>query len=115
MLIATVFGSAAAGRLRPDSDIDVAIAGNERFSIDERMRMREDLATATGRPVDLVDLWAVEGFIMTQALAKGKMIIHRSPEVHRRLMKKMWYWNADMAPLVRASLERKAKRFIGDR
>jgi predicted nucleotidyltransferase len=114
VLIATVFGSVAKGRLHPHSDIDIAVAGNERFSIDERIRMQEDLAIATGRPVDLVDLWTAEGFILTQSLAKGTMIIHRSPDVHRRLMKKMWYWNADMAPLVRASLEKKARRFIGD-
>ena len=48
-----VFGSAANGSLRPDSDIDLAVAGlpPERF-----YRAMGKAADALGRSVDLIDL-----------------------------------------------------------
>lgn len=48
-----VFGSAATGRLREDSDIDLAVAGLPPKRFLEAMGRA---ARAMGRPVDLVDL-----------------------------------------------------------
>jgi predicted nucleotidyltransferase len=48
-----VFGSAARGGLRPDSDIDMAVSGLPSMSYFSAISRVSDLL---GRPVDLVDL-----------------------------------------------------------
>jgi predicted nucleotidyltransferase len=48
-----VFGSAARGKLRPDSDMDIAVSGLPPHSYFSAVSKASDLV---GRPVDLVDL-----------------------------------------------------------
>ena len=52
---AYLLGSAAAGRLRADSDVDVAILPSRRtgLSVEERLRLTAELAAIFGRAVDL--------------------------------------------------------------
>lgn len=49
-----VFGSAARGELRPDSDIDLLVAFDRPVSLFEFARLRRRLQELLGRPVDLV-------------------------------------------------------------
>lgn len=53
---AMLFGSAAAGRLRPGSDVDLAVLAERRLSAVRKMAIMGDVAEARGRPVDLIDL-----------------------------------------------------------
>jgi predicted nucleotidyltransferase len=57
-----VFGSAAAGKLRADSDIDllVTFAQNAEWSMFDHYRMEEELTKLFGREVDLVSIKAAE-------------------------------------------------------
>jgi predicted nucleotidyltransferase len=57
-----VFGSAAAGKLRTDSDIDllVTFAQNAEWSMFDHYRMEEELTKLFGREVDLVSIKAAE-------------------------------------------------------
>jgi predicted nucleotidyltransferase len=48
-----VFGSATTGKLRPDSDIDIAVSGLPPAAYFSAVSKTSDLV---GRPVDLVDL-----------------------------------------------------------
>jgi predicted nucleotidyltransferase len=48
-----IFGSAASGRLRPDSDVDMAVTGLPAQVYFSAVSKASDLL---GRPVDLVDL-----------------------------------------------------------
>jgi predicted nucleotidyltransferase len=48
-----VFGSAGKGRLRPDSDVDIAVAG---LPPEGFFRAMGKASRAVGRPVDLIDL-----------------------------------------------------------
>lgn len=69
-----LFGSAAGGTLRPDSDLDIA-ALLER-PIDERMahELAQDLACALGRDVDLIDLRRASTVLATQVVGSGRRI-----------------------------------------
>jgi predicted nucleotidyltransferase len=56
-----VFGSAAEGKLRPDSDIDllVTFAPEVQWSMFDHYKMEDELVAILGREVDLVSIEAV--------------------------------------------------------
>jgi len=110
--IVILFGSAARNRLRPDSDIDIAVAGSRMFSSDQKYDMLLSLSEVLARDVDIVDLQAVAGPILQQALCKGVIIKKTSPPILAELIKKMWYNQADMMPYTRRILKARCKRFI---
>jgi len=51
---AWLFGSVASGDAGPLSDVDIAVLGGAPFSLDDRAQLAADLATAAGRPCDVV-------------------------------------------------------------
>lgn len=57
-----VFGSAAEGRLRPDSDIDLLVTfhAEAEWTILDHYEMEEELSQMLGREVDLVSVRAVQ-------------------------------------------------------
>ena len=57
-----LYGSAARGDLRPDSDLDflVTFRPSADWSLFDHVRMKRDLETLTGRPVDLMTRRALE-------------------------------------------------------
>jgi uncharacterized protein len=58
-----LFGSAARGHMRPNSDVDVAFesAPGATISLFDQVRMRDELTELFGRPVDLVTLGGLKG------------------------------------------------------
>ena len=109
---ACVFGSFAQGRQTPASDIDVAVAAQAPIDPDRRLALNDEVASAAGRPVDLVDLHRAGPLLLTQALTKGKRVVKRDSRVLARLLVKMWYLNADLMPLVRVIQDTRRKRFL---
>ena len=109
---ACVFGSVAEGRHTPTSDIDVAVAAQEPIAPRRRLTLNDEITTATGRPVDLVDLHTAGPLLLTRALTRGKRIVMRDSAVLARLMVKMWYLNADLMPLLRMIQDTRRKRFL---
>lgn len=73
-----MIGSAARGRLRADSDIDllVALADDDRRRVDA---LRGRLERAVGRPVDLVSLAsaAAQPLLFHDALTEGRVLVDR--------------------------------------
>lgn len=57
-----MFGSAARGDLRPDSDVDLlaTFAGDRHYDAFALMDLQDELAALFGRPVDLLTRRAVE-------------------------------------------------------
>ena len=57
-----IFGSAAKGELRPDSDIDllVTFSKDADWTMFDHFTMEEELSSLFGRDVDLISLRAVE-------------------------------------------------------
>ena len=98
IVFAALFGSAAKGRLTEQSDVDIAVAARERLSVETRGELAVALSSALGREVDLVDFQTVSGLILEQALCTGKIVKNADHELYARLMKRLWYNQADMMP-----------------
>lgn len=107
-----LFGSAASGRMRPDSDIDIAIAGNTPFSWERLQEIRIELSRALRREIDIIDLTTSRGLIFYQAMTKGNRVVSTDKRLLARLMTDVVYFAADMLPLISQSLEFRANRYI---
>lgn len=70
-----LFGSAATGYIRRDSDIDIAFLSDER-SLDhyERFMLAQQLAERLQRDVDLIDLKEASTVFQAQIISSGKVI-----------------------------------------
>ena len=83
---AYLLGSAAANRLRGDSDVDVAILpirGVE-ISAERRIALTGELAGIFSRPVDLGVLSTRNVVYAKEAITKGRILFARDPSVIAR-------------------------------
>jgi len=108
--IVTLFGSAASGRLKPNSDIDIAVAAQEKLSFDQKFDIMIALTNTLIREIDLIDLQAVAGPILEEALCTG--IVIKKTDLFAKLIQKMWYNQADMMPLTRMIIKKRCQRFV---
>jgi len=69
--LALLFGSSARGKVRADSDVDVAVLGRNL----DLLGLAADLADAVKRPVDVVDLGQA-GYPLIQALLRDSIVVH---------------------------------------
>ena len=111
--IALLFGSLAAGRGRRDSDLDLAVAAGQPLGTDQKTALIAELAQATGRPVDLVDLRTAAGLVLQKALTTGLRLHVTDSALLAELVKKMWFDEADFQPYRRRILEARRKQWIG--
>ena len=73
--LAILFGSFAAGKGNKESDLDLAIDLGQPISASEKMALINELATAIGRPIDLVDLKSVGEPLLGQIIRHGRRIL----------------------------------------
>lgn len=66
-----VFGSAAEGRDRADSDIDFAVCAVRPIPAEQREALRQELALAAQRDVDLIDLAGASTILQIEVLRAG--------------------------------------------
>ncbi len=69
-----LFGSAAEGKMREDSDIDIAFLSEKKFSDYDIFMTAQALADLLKRDVDLVDLHKASTVFQAQIVGKGKVI-----------------------------------------
>lgn len=105
-----VFGSAVAGTMREDSDVDVAVYASTPLSVSLRLDLIAELSMALGREVDVVDLYPAYGAILRQVLTKGEVVLKRSESALAMLIKRMLFDQADMEPLRNRIVERSLQR-----
>ncbi len=74
-----IYGSEAAGRARPDSDLDVAVLARKRLAAAELAGLRADAEALVGRAVDLVDLDQASPILAYQVLEHGRLVVDRNP------------------------------------
>lgn len=108
----TLFGSAASGRLTISSDIDIAVAGKEPLSLAVKNEVVLELSRALKRDIDLVDLQTVSGLILEQSLCQSSIVINKNRPLYAGLLKRLWYFQADMKPYVRRILEQRAEKWL---
>jgi predicted nucleotidyltransferase len=110
--IITLFGSAATNRLMSDSDLDIAVSADAPLSFDQKYEIMKALYDAFPREIDLIDLQAVAGPILQEALCTGFIVKKDSASLFYQLIKKMWLNQADMMPLTRMIIIDRCKRFV---
>lgn len=110
--VALVYGSAAAGKMRRDSDVDVAVLFGRPLDMDARLALWGRLTDALRREVDLVDLHGLGGEILHQILTKGRVVIRNDEEAYYGLAKRMVYDREDFMGLVRRAQRERIGRMI---
>ena len=111
--LAILFGSLAKGRETVASDIDIAIAKERPLTVPDKMALIETLASALGRPVDLVDLRSVGEPLLGRILTEGERILVRDERLLAELIKKHLFDSADFLPLRQRILEERRRAWIG--
>ena len=109
--VCLLFGSAAAGKLGVNSDIDIAICGEKAFTPDYLAELQVAIAERLGTEVDLLDMARLNGLILRQVITTGKKILNKNPDLLARYIKKMLFFSEDMYPNCQMILKAKAKRF----
>ena len=105
-----IFGSAASGTMRDDSDVDIAVLAQEPMSLSLRLELIAELSLAVGREVDVVDLYSAQGTILQQVLTKGVVALERTKLGRAALMKRMLFDQSDMEPYRRRMIEARLQR-----
>lgn len=105
---AYIFGSVAKGTARPNSDLDIAVQSEKALTTEQHISLVEDLALATGRTIDLIDL-KTAGEPLLGEILQGKKLLG-SDSNHAELIKRHLFDSADFLPYVERMLaERRAQ------
>jgi predicted nucleotidyltransferase len=110
--LALVFGSAARGALKPESDIDVAVLAHHRLSHAEKRALIEQIALSTGRAVDLIDLADVGQPLLGQIMKNAKRVKGTDSQL-ASLMTRNALDEADFMPYVTRLLQTRRAAWIG--
>lgn len=78
-----LFGSAARGMYREDSDIDLAVLTNESTSSYELFMIAQQLADRLKREVDLIDFRQASTVLQAQIVGDGIILLDREPLVRK--------------------------------
>jgi uncharacterized protein len=76
LLAVFVFGSFATGRVRPDSDLDLAFLPKKTLDMRTLWELNPEVAMAAGREVDLIDLSnvSVSSILKFEIIKRGELI-----------------------------------------
>ena len=110
--LAIIFGSCASGRARRDSDLDIAVFPRNPLNSAALQSLSDQLAIASGRPIDLVDLTCTNGTLLRQILRNGKVLFSKRPAILGNLNERLLDWQADFEPAQRAILTAQRNRFL---
>lgn len=110
--LAMLYGSGATGKMRAESDVDIALLFEHPLNAETKMKLISRLEQEFRRNVDLIDLYSLSGTILKQILRKGRVLIQAKPGVLAELTRKMIYNQTDMMPYVSRTLLERQRRFI---
>lgn len=103
-----LFGSAAKGTLRDDSDIDVAVVLAERVPPVALYDLATSLGALLGRPVDLVDFTSAPETLQAEILRHGRLLARADRDVHAtavmRALSRYQRLNEERRPILDARL-----------
>ena len=109
---AVLFGSAAEGRQRTDSDLDIAVAADHPLTVAEKIAIIQALAEKTGRPIDLIDLATVTEPLLGQIVQHGRRLLG-SDQVFGNLISRHLVEQADFMPIRGRVLNERRMAWIG--
>jgi predicted nucleotidyltransferase len=111
-MLAILYGSAATGKMRADSDVDIALLFDHPLNLEQKMMLISRLERELQRDVDMADLFHLSGTILKRILCKGRVLIQKKPGALTGLIQRMIYNQADMMPYVSRTLIERQRRFI---
>lgn len=106
--LAILFGSLAAGKGRPDSDVDLTIDAGHVLKVETKMTLIGKLAEATGRPIDLIDLRSVGEPLLGQIIKHGKRLFGEDA-IYAELIKRHLFDEAGFRAVLPSNTRRKEK------
>lgn len=109
--LAFLFGSCAKGRQTNRSDLDLAIATAQPFSLQFKMNVSDALAEVFGRPIDLIDLEHAGPTLLKEALVNGKQIVCRNIDLKVKFVLRLWEMEADFMPAFRKAQRERLEVF----
>lgn len=74
-----LFGSAARGNMRADSDVDLAYMSEEDYAPYDLFMIAQGLADYLGREVDLVDFRQASSVFKAQIVGTGRLLLDNEP------------------------------------
>lgn len=110
---AILFGSIAKAGASPQSDIDVAVSMGTRLTAETKLALIDELASATGRPVDLIDLRTAGEPLLGQILRHGIRLLGSNSD-YAELIKRHLFAEADFVPYQRRILTERRRAWIGN-
>ncbi|MEI8033218.1 MAG: nucleotidyltransferase domain-containing protein [Chlorobiaceae bacterium] len=110
--LAVLFGSLAKGTATFRSDLDLAVSATHPLDVNEKIKLIEDLAESTGRPVDLVDLRTAGEPLSGQILSNGRRILG-SKTLFASFLTRHLIEQADFMPYRQRILEERRQVWIG--
>jgi predicted nucleotidyltransferase len=110
--LAILFGSVASGTAKAHSDLDLAVIAEKPLQAVEKIQIIEALAMATGRPIDLVDVYAAPEPLLGQVLKHGRRILG-SDQAYAKLLYRHLIEQADFVPLQNRILSERRMAWIG--
>src|SRR5436309_107769 len=112
--LAMVFGSAAGGRTRPESDVDVGILPcAPEVPLNAELELQARLERACGRTVDLVRLDRASSLLKWEVPRRGMLIFARSRREYVRFVAGAALEYADLAPNLSRAAALFRKRLVG--
>jgi uncharacterized protein len=108
--LAYVFGSIAKATSTPTSDLDIAIQTATPLGVHAKIQLIEELAAATGRAVDLIDLRTAGEPLLGEILRDG-IRLTGSNSAHAETINRHLFDSADFLPYVRRMLAERRQRW----
>ncbi len=99
-----LFGSAASGSMRPDSDVDFAFLSDRSYSAYDIFLVAQQVAELVGREVDLVDFREASTVFQAQIVGAGSILVDRRPldrqYAYMRALKSYAMLNEERKPIL---------------
>ena len=108
---AWLFGSVANERAGYESDLDIAVELDRPLDAQTRLDLIEALATASGRPIDLIDLKTAGEPLLGQILQHGRRLLGSDSD-YAALIRRHVFDNEDFMPYVRRLLQERRQAWI---
>ena len=110
--LAILFGSVVSGRVRAESDLDIAVSSDHMLTTVEKISIINAIAERIGRPVDLVDLKTVAEPLRGQILRHGRRVLG-SDTLYGELISRHVFDQADFMPYQTRMLAERRMAWIG--
>jgi uncharacterized protein len=111
--VGIIFGSLSRNQMRAESDVDLAILGEKKFSIEELINMAQELGLLIQRTIDLIDLSANFGLVAKQILTTGILIKNTNANLFAKRIKNFYLDEADYGILRDKAYKARRERVFG--